>query len=144
MWTKIHMTFQLSHTTKIALSHDVTRNLNKVLCLIRKVFTMFFGQACKVVAKDISELIPTPGTYIGTTTSAFQLLLNNFSAVNPLAVHTYSSSRCSWSDSGSGWRGTHPSLTAILPTFVSTLLQMYKYQKSSLSDLCMLYEMSST
>ncbi|KAJ0704863.1 hypothetical protein HanPI659440_Chr14g0567231 [Helianthus annuus] len=28
--------------------------------------------------------------------------------------------RCSWSDSGSGWRGTHPSLTAILPTFVST------------------------
>lgn len=33
---------------------------------------------------------------------------------------TYSSSRCSWSSSGSGSNGTQPSLTQMRPTFVST------------------------
>jgi hypothetical protein len=45
--------------------------------------------------------------------------LENF-GVNFVTYNTYSSSRCNCSDSGSGWRGTHPSRTAILPTFVST------------------------
>jgi len=33
----------------------------------------------------------------------------------------YISKRCNWRDSGRGWSGTHPSLTQIRPTFVSTL-----------------------
>lgn len=79
--------------------------------------TMFFGRACTVVARDTSELTPEPDTCVEAwmiTRIVDKVQFWGF------ALITYSSRRCNCSDSGSGWRGTHPSRTAIRPTFVST------------------------
>ena len=84
--------------------------------------------ACIVEAKGISVCAPAWDTFIIEDQTYMWWLIIYRQRSTTENKDKYISNRCNWRDSGRGWSGTHPSLTHIRPTLVSTWISIQSFR----------------